>query len=189
MYVYYFVKNHINSNNYKLYHCSYELGSYNSCYISLPFGTLMYRFACKEDCRISPHDARRSPETRPLHCPRAVSCCCSVTWLAWYTSNHVYTHRSLRIRLSLERLIDVVLLCKEISLDLRILEELKVSLCIAIVSCVPCPCLHSATDLGTHVVGPGPPRRFFQALKYHNRSFKTLESKAYLVNVHTSPSG
>lgn len=40
----------------------------------------------------------------------------------------------LRARLSLEGLVDVILLCKEVTLDLCIFEELKVSLCMVSVS-------------------------------------------------------
>ena len=42
-----------------------------------------------------------------------------------YTSHH----RIRRTRLSRERIVDVVLLRKEVTLDLSVLEELKVTLC------------------------------------------------------------
>jgi hypothetical protein len=44
---------------------------------------------------------------------------------SFYTSDH----RCWRVRLSLERIVDVVLLRKEVTLDLCVLEELKVTLC------------------------------------------------------------
>jgi hypothetical protein len=142
----------------------------------------MYSFA---STRESMHFFSRCLSNAISPCLRTGGVSCCVLYMACLLSVLSCDHRCWRIRLSLERFVDVVLLGKEVSLDLCVLEELEITLCSAYVSLRSVIVVHPQDGLAP--LQPGPRSDHFSSQAHHRTTH--AQKKTYLADVHTSPGG